>query len=121
AVDSFVLKEEHRPGASADTRPIMEFYESDEFGGMIDNWVGPSLPALMAFCRTAGFARVELRTVLPNSACVACYRRWDNDLDASRPPPRLSTAFNNERKGISFSSERDEYVTVRFESSEGIR
>jgi GT2 family glycosyltransferase/SAM-dependent methyltransferase len=118
AVESFALMEEHRPGASVDTRPIMEFYESDEFGGMIDNWVGPSLPALMAFCRTAGFARVELRTVLPNSACVACYRRWADDLDESRPPPRLTAAFHKDSKGISFSSERDEYVTVRFESLE---
>ncbi len=120
AVESFALMEEHRPEVGIDTRPIMEFYESDEFGGMIDNWVGPSLPALMAFCRTAGFARVELRTVLPNSACVACYRRWGTETEASLPPPQLSAAFHKERKGISFSSERDEYVTVRFQSSEQI-
>src|SRR5271167_5075804 len=43
AVDSFVLREEHWPGAKLDRRPIMEFYETNEFGGQTDNWVGPSL------------------------------------------------------------------------------
>lgn len=37
AVDSFVLQEEHRPGADVDHRPMMEFYETNEFGGQTDN------------------------------------------------------------------------------------
>src|SRR6202142_665641 len=48
AVDSFVLREDHRPGAQVEQRPIMEFYENDEFGGQTDNWVGPSVPCLLA-------------------------------------------------------------------------
>jgi tRNA (mo5U34)-methyltransferase len=116
AVDSFVLKEEHRRRSNVDTRPIMEFYESDEFGGQTDNWVGPSLPALMAFCRTAGFARVELGNVLAHSACVVCYRTWGDEVDASQAAPQLTSAFHNTRGGINFSSERDEYVTIFFET-----
>jgi hypothetical protein len=33
-------------------------------------WVGPSLECLLAFCRTAGFARVELRKVIQHGACI---------------------------------------------------
>src|ERR1700683_2040738 len=68
AVDSFILREEHRQGEKVSQRPVMEFYETNEFGGQTDNWVAPSLTCLQAFCRTAGFARVELRNVVENSA-----------------------------------------------------
>lgn len=118
AVDSFILKEEHHPGADVGGRPIIEFYESDEFGGQTDNWVGPSLPALLALCRTAGFARVELQTVLEHSAAVACHRTWGDYIDPAKPVPELTAVFNNPRAGINFSSGRDEYVTVLFHSPE---
>src|SRR6202022_2279415 len=59
AVDSFTLREAHRPGEQVEQRPVMEFYETDEFGGQTDNWVAPSLVCLQAFCRTAGFAGGE--------------------------------------------------------------
>jgi tRNA (mo5U34)-methyltransferase len=117
AVDSFVLREEHRPGEGVETRPVIEFYESDEFGGQTDNWVGPSLPALMGLCRTAGFARAELRALLEHSACIACYRRWGETVNSSQPAPKLTAAFHNTRGGLNFSSERDEYVTIWFEVS----
>jgi tRNA (mo5U34)-methyltransferase len=84
-VDSFVLREEHLLGESVERRPVMEFYETNEMGGQTDNWVGPSLPCLMSLCRTAGFARVELRKVIQHSACIACYRRWDAPPHARRP------------------------------------
>jgi tRNA (mo5U34)-methyltransferase len=114
AVDSFILKDEHRPGADVADRPVMEFYESDEFGGQTDNWVGPSLQALLALCRTAGFARVELQTVLEHSAAVACHRTWDEHVDPGKPVPQLTAVSNNPGGGINFSSSRDEYVTVLF-------
>jgi tRNA (mo5U34)-methyltransferase len=117
AVDSFVLREEHRPGEGVEARPVIEFYESDEFGGQTDNWVGPSLPALMALCRTAGFARADLRALLEHSACIACYRRWEETINSSQPVPKLTAAFHNTRGGFNFSSERDEYVTIWFEDS----
>jgi tRNA (mo5U34)-methyltransferase len=76
-VDSFILREEHLPGALVETRPVMEFYETDEFGGQTDNWCGPSLPCLRAMCRTAGFACVQHRAIRPNGACISCYRQWE--------------------------------------------
>ena len=113
AVDSFVLREEHRPGVGEE-RPVMEFYESDEFGGQTDNWVGPSLSCLLAFCRTAGFARVELRNVLARSACVACYRRWEPPAGEARSGPELLGVAHNTNEGINFDSAKDEYVSVWF-------
>src|ERR1700682_5353542 len=87
AVDSFVIREKHLPGAGVETRAVMEFYETGEFGGDFTNWSGPSLPCLMAFCRTAGFAHVELRNVLEFGACIACYRRWESAADNAPAGP----------------------------------
>jgi tRNA (mo5U34)-methyltransferase len=114
AVDSFILREDQRPREDL-RRPILEFYETDEMGGQTDNWFGPSLPALLGMCRVAGFARVELRSVLDFSACVACYRRWEEPAGADEGPP-LYKALHMLDSGINFRSERDEYVSIWFDS-----
>ena len=118
AVDSFVLREEHRPGADAEQRPIMEFYETDEFGGQTDNWVAPSIPCLLAFCRTAGFARVELQSVLEYGACVACYRKWETPSLKARSAPQLINVAHNTNYGVNFDSRHDEYVSAWFSCNE---
>jgi len=117
AVDSFVLKEEHRPGDNVDRRPVMEFYETNEFGGQTDNWVAPSLACLQAFCRTAGFARVELRGVLEHGACLACYRHWEQPAAGALAGPELLAATENFSGGINFNSSRDELVSAWFSSN----
>ena len=119
AVDSFILREEHRKGEKVDQRPVMEFYETNEFGGQTDNWVAPSLTCLQAFCRTAGFARVELRNVLENSACLACYRHWEQPAADAPEGPQLVAALHNLNGGINFDSSRDELVSVWFRSKAG--
>jgi tRNA (mo5U34)-methyltransferase len=113
-VDSFVLRERHRPGENVENRPVMEFYESDEFGGQRDNWCGPSLPCLIAMCRTAGFARVEHRANLTNSACIACYRKWEPAPMKASAAPELIDAYHHTTFGINFASKRDEYLTIFF-------
>ncbi len=113
AVDSFILREEHRPGERVNERAVMEFYETDEFGGQTDNWVGPSLPCLLAFCRTAGFARVEWRATLEHSACVACYRRWEEPGNEG-PAPVLLEIGHHANFGINFRSALDDHVTASF-------
>ncbi len=115
-VDSFILQEKHRPGADVENRPIMEFYETDEFGGQTDNWVGPSLPCLTAFCRTAAFARVEVRNVLANSACLACYRSWEPLPAHPSAPPELTEVFHHTNYGINFNTRLDEYIVCWFGS-----
>jgi tRNA (mo5U34)-methyltransferase len=114
AVDSFILREKHRPGENVDDRPVMEFYETSEFGGQTDNWVAPSLACLRAFCRTAGFARVELRKVLENSACFACYRHWEPPAEHASEVPELIAVSHNLNEGINFDSFRDELVSAWF-------
>lgn len=94
----------------------MEFYETNEFGGQTDNWVAPSLPCLQAFCRTAGFARVELANVLEHSACLACYRQWEPPAAGAPEGPELVRAEHNLTGGINFDSSRDELVSVWFRS-----
>jgi len=116
AVESFILREEHRPGAQVAERTFMEFYETEELGGQTDNWYGPSLPCLLALCRTAGFARAELREVFEYSACLTCYRNWLPPESAAEWGPALLAAHHNMNYGINFESRRDEYVTCVFQS-----
>jgi tRNA (mo5U34)-methyltransferase len=121
-VDSFILREEHRPGENVENRPVMEFYETDEFGGQTDNWCGPSLPCLMAMCRTAGFARVEHRATLPNGACIACYRKWEPAVTVVttgvKTAPELLDAIHHANFGINFQTRYDEYVQALFRAPE---
>ncbi len=118
AVDSFILREKHRPGEKVEQRPVMEFYETNEFGGQTDNWVAPSLACLQAFCRTAGFARVELRNVLEHSACLACYRQWQRPAPNAPEGPELLAVSHNLSGGINFDSSHDELVSAWFRSKE---
>lgn len=118
-VDSFILREEHCPGALVETRPMMEFYETEEFGGQTDNWCAPSLPCLMAMCRTAGFARVDHRATLPDGACISCYRKWEPVSEPAAPAPQLLEAAHPTNFGINFDTRRDEYVSVVFQVPEG--
>ena len=119
AVDSFVLREEHRLAGTLADRNIMEFYETDEFGGQFDNWVGPTLSCLMAFCRTAGFARVELQADLEHSACIACYRHWEPPKGIGQPP-EIVTVFHHTNQGINFRSQYDEYATAWFRGPDAL-
>ncbi|MGI8741181.1 MAG: methyltransferase domain-containing protein [Bryobacteraceae bacterium] len=121
AVDSFVLREKHRRlggvKSGVEKRPVMEFYETDEFGGQTDNWVGPSLACLMAFCRTAGFARVEHRATMEYNACVACHRKWEPPPVDAPPGPEILEVFHDKNFGINFSTRKDEYMKAQFQSS----
>jgi tRNA (mo5U34)-methyltransferase len=114
AVDSFILREGQHPPEQLQ-RSILEFYETDEMGGQTDNWFGPSLPALLAMCRVAGFARVELCSVLDFGAQVACYRRW-KEPEAPGDAPRLVTALHAENFGLNFRSDLDSWVAIWFDS-----
>jgi tRNA (mo5U34)-methyltransferase len=115
AVDSFILREEHRPGLDVAHRAVMEFYETNEMGGQTDNWVAPSLECLLAFCRTAGFARVDLLNVMLNSACIACRRKWLPAADQAAAGPELRGTFHYDNNGLNFESHHDSYVAVWFD------
>jgi tRNA (mo5U34)-methyltransferase len=97
--------------------PTMEFYETDELNGQMDNWVGLTVGCLLAMCRAAGFARVELLAVDSINASVACYRKWEPEpAEPQSPAPELVSAINATTGGRNFATTRDEYITCWFQS-----
>ena len=98
--------------------PTLEFYEGFELANQYDNWVGPSVACLLALCRSAGFARVELLHTEPYNAIVACYRRWEPPpAEAACVPPQLTSAVNNRDQGINFSTPKEQCMSCWFRSS----
>jgi tRNA (mo5U34)-methyltransferase len=113
-VESFVTNE-----AITGEMPRLEFYETDELLGQIDNWCGPNLECLLAFCRTAGFARAELLNVDRQRAMIACYRAWEPEPSVpTADAPRLNAATHSANYGINLNSRKDEYLSAFFKSNE---
>jgi len=114
AVESFVLRDRHRPGLGVEEHALMEFYENEEFGGQYDNWIAPTVPCLMALCRTAGFVHVELSNVHEYGAAVSCHRNLPQSCITAPAPGammRLLMARHLRNNGINFRSlASDEYV-----------
>ena len=113
-VDSFVTDEMEAP-ESAPRPPAMEFYETDELGGNIDNWFGPTLDCLHALVRSGGFARTEFLSLWHRHARLACYRRWPAGARGVEGPA-VAGAVHARNYGINFSSGREEYVSCWFTS-----
>jgi tRNA (mo5U34)-methyltransferase len=118
-VESFVCDSHLEEPERAANGSYMEFYEADQLGGQIDNWVGPTTNCLMALCRSSGFATAELKHVLDRRAGVVCRRRWEPPPDPpASPEPWLNSAVNNRTNDIVFHPARDEYICVYFNSPE---
>jgi tRNA (mo5U34)-methyltransferase len=113
-VESFVIDEGLGTGPN-----VMEFYETNELGGQTDNWYGPSTGCLVALCRSAGFARVELGEVVKQRAHVTCYRHWeDPPSNPTYAPPLLNSAANNRDWTNRFPRNKDLYVCCFFDTKE---
>jgi tRNA (mo5U34)-methyltransferase len=110
-IESFVIASESRTIPS-----VMEFYERTELGGQIDNWCGPSPEALLAMCRSAGFAQAELKDITNQRASVVCHRRWPGS-EGTEAAPHLSAAVNNRTQTAQFHPLKDEYLCCYFRSS----
>jgi len=109
-VESFVVDDGSAP-------PTMEFYETNELGGQIDNWFGPSVQCATALCRSAGFARVNLEYVSERRAGITCRRGWEPaPPNPAEPAPLLYSAVNNRTHDIQFHPGKDEYICVYFRS-----
>ena len=99
--------------------PTLEFFETDELGGHLDNWFGPSVASVMAMCRAVGFARVELLSVSATTACVACYRRWPEPLGPfTAAAPILDAVTNNADTGVNVARDNDDYLVWWFTTDE---
>jgi len=108
AVESFVLGEQQGQAARQEEQNLLQFFEDDDFGGQADNWFAPTPACLMALCRAAGFARVELTNRHNYGAAVTCYRKWHPS--AAAGVGHLLAAVNADDFGINFRSDADQYV-----------
>ncbi|HTS29923.1 MAG TPA: methyltransferase domain-containing protein [Bryobacteraceae bacterium] len=112
-VESFVSDD----GSDLSAPPVMEFYETTELRGQFDNWVGPNTSCLLAFCRAAGFARVELHSVMACRAHVTCYRKWA-ERAGNGPAPYVTCVENSVSLDHAFSARKDDYVSMWFKSGQ---
>jgi len=96
----------------------MDFYETDELGGQLDNWCGPTTKCLEALCRSAGFARVQLEYSEQNRAGVTCHRKWGPCSDATAAAPWLCSVVNNRTLEPRFHPPKDEYMCLYLRSEE---
>jgi hypothetical protein len=108
AIDDTILKDP-REGV-----PLMQFFETGELGGQLDNWWGPNRACLAAMCRTAGFARVVPLESDENAGAVACYRKWE-----PMQAPGVTKVHHNANGGLNFYTHQDEFVACWFVSGEG--
>jgi tRNA (mo5U34)-methyltransferase len=99
------------------TIPTLEFYEGTQLAGQFDNWVGPNISCLLAMCRTAGFARVDFRSVVDGRAHVICHRKWP-EIARRGKGPDLIVVENSELQNHSFTAHRDDYITVWISSED---
>ncbi len=118
-VESYVTDGTVPTDDSSPAPNTLEFYETDELGGQIDNWCGPNTKCLLALCRAAGFARARLEKVLHGRARVSCWRHWEPpDPNPSQPAPWIHAAVNNRTNDVYFHRGKDEYVCLYFKSGE---
>lgn len=109
-IESFVVDEEPSP-----QRCHLEFYETDELGGQIDNWFGPTTQCLLAMTRAAGFARAEFLYTHPWRAGMLAQRRWKPvEQAAGAQPPFLRAVVNSRHDDIVFQPGKDEYLVLWF-------
>jgi tRNA (mo5U34)-methyltransferase len=109
-VESFVTDDGSAPCT-------MEFYETNELGGQIDNWFGPSVLCAAALCRSAGFAGVHLEYAGERRAGFTCRRHWESPPpNPAEAAPLLYSAVNNRTNDVHFHPGKDEYICVYFRS-----
>jgi SAM-dependent methyltransferase len=116
-IESYVIDDGPDP-----QRCFMEFYETSELGGQIDNWCGPTTACLMAMTRSAGFPRVDFLYVDSRRAGLAAHRVWEPIIPATGiNPPFLRSALNNRHNDAVFQTRKDEYLVLTFLSDEPLK
>jgi tRNA (mo5U34)-methyltransferase len=111
-IDSFVVDGAAWQQDARPPLPYVEFYETDELAGQTDNWSGPTVGAVEALARAAGFARATVMRVTERTAHILAERKW-KDLPPDTEPPVTILGLNCHRhRGRSFLSAREEYIAL---------
>ncbi len=92
--------------------PSMDLYEHDELAGQLDNWCGPTVEAVQMMARVAGFASAEVLYVGENTARVAAWRKWRNLPEDREAAPMMRGLTSHWNGGRTFSSAKEEYVSL---------
>ena len=109
-IESFSIDTEPSPD-----RCFMEFYETDELGGQIDNWCGPTTQCLISMVRAAGFPRVDFKYAGHRRAGLVAHRSWEPVTPVpGAEPPFLCSAVNNRHGDNIFQPHKDEYLCLAF-------
>lgn len=117
-IDTFVIDGREWQRGERPPLPYMEFYERDEMAGQLDNWCGPTVDAVAAMARTAGFATVEILKVTDTTARFAARRRWAHLPPDAEPPVVLKGLTHHLNRGRSFRSEKEEYLLLWVDTAE---
>ena len=117
-IDTFVVDGREWQRGERPPLPYLEFYERDEMAGQLDNWCGPTVDAVAAMARTAGFATVEILKVTDTTARFAARRRWTDLPPDAGPPAVLKGLTHHLNRGRSFRSEKEEYILLWVETAE---
>lgn len=109
-IDTYVVDpEDFREGKSA-AIPYAEFYETDELGGQLDNWCGPTVSQVLAWVRAAGFAQASVLKVTSTTACIRASRHWQNLPPFTDGPLILHGVNSSTHGGRCFRSTQEEYL-----------
>jgi len=91
--------------------PYLEFYETDELAGQTDNWCGPTVGAVEALVRAAGFAKATVARVTDSSVRVIADRNWRGLPPDEKAPIELTALHCHHHQGRCFRSAKEEYLT----------
>jgi len=111
-VDTFVSNAPQWVAGERAAFPSMELYEHDELAGQLDNWCGPTVEAVQLMVRVAGFASAEVLDVGSNTARVAAWRKWRSLPEDREPALGLRGLTSHWNGGRTFSSAKEEYVSL---------
>jgi tRNA (mo5U34)-methyltransferase len=111
-VETFVVDGETWQQGLRPPLPFIEFYERAELGGQLDNWSGPTVGAVEALVRAAGFARADVVRVTGASACVVAHRKWKDLPPDEESPVELFGLSCHRHRGRCFESNKEEYIAL---------
>jgi len=111
-VETFVVDGDTWLRGEATPIPFIEFYEHDELAGRLDNWSGPTVRAVQAMIRSAGFATADVLHVTARNAIVAASRKWTNLPPNERDPLVLLSVNSHLDRGRTFVSSKEAYLTL---------